>query len=70
MQEETKPSGKRGIDVAAFIHVSDNRTTMTEFGGSSTIVKILQNGKMQIFSGETCAGQGEHTVFTQILQTN
>lgn len=66
-QEKTNPWKKRGIGVAALIHVSGNRTTMPEFGGSSAIVKILHNGKVQIFSGETCVGQGVHTVFAQIV---
>lgn len=57
---------RRGLGVAAFIHVSGNRTTLPEFGGSSAMIKFNHNGKVQVFSGETCVGQGVHTVFAQI----
>lgn len=65
-RESPDSTKKRGLGVAALMHVSGNRTTHPAFGGSSAVVKVFHNGKVHVLSGEACVGQGVHTVFAQI----
>lgn len=56
---------KRGIGVACMNHVSGNRGG-TNFDGSSAMIRIHEDGKVFVFSGEADMGQGAKTVFAQI----
>jgi len=55
----------RGVGVSCTVHVSGKRHFMDYDGGSATI-KINEDGKALILSGEGEIGQGATTVFCQI----
>ncbi|MFQ5913658.1 MAG: xanthine dehydrogenase family protein molybdopterin-binding subunit [Nitrospinota bacterium] len=57
---------KRGIGISACIHVSGNRGYVKEFDGSSAILRLSENGKLLIISGEVDYGQGSRTVMAQM----
>lgn len=52
--------------MACMIHVSGNRTRF-DFDGSSALVKVNEDGKINIITGEIDLGQGCNTVFAQIV---
>lgn len=56
---------RRGIGVACMTHVSGNRSG-DRFDGSSAMIRIHEDGKVFVFSGEADMGQGAKTVFAQI----
>ena len=56
---------KRGLGIACTVHVSGKRHFMDYDGGSATI-KMNEDGKVLILSGEGEIGQGASTVFCQI----
>jgi CO/xanthine dehydrogenase Mo-binding subunit len=56
----------RGLGIACTVHVSGKRHFMDYDGGSAT-VKINEDGKVYILSGEGEIGQGATTVFCQIV---
>jgi len=56
---------KRGIGVACMTHVSGNRSG-DKFDGSCAMIRIHEDGKVFVFSGEADMGQGAKTVFAQI----
>jgi CO/xanthine dehydrogenase Mo-binding subunit len=55
-----------GIGVACQVHVGGNRAVHPIYDGSGALVRVDQNGKVQVVSGESEIGQGAHTLFTQI----
>ena len=55
----------RGVGIACTVHVSGKRHFMDYDGGSATI-KVNEDGKVFILSGEGEIGQGASTVFCQI----
>ena len=55
----------RGLGIACTVHVSGKRHFMDYDGGSATI-KMNEDGKVYILSGEGEIGQGASTVFCQI----
>ncbi len=55
----------RGIGLATMVHVSGRRH-FGDFDGASAIVKVNEDGKVFIMSGEGDTGQGAFTVFCQI----
>ena len=57
---------RRGIGVACGIHVSANRQ-LGDWDGSSVALKINEDGKATLISGEGDMGQGSHTMMTQIV---
>ncbi|MBI2881843.1 MAG: xanthine dehydrogenase family protein molybdopterin-binding subunit [Candidatus Tectomicrobia bacterium] len=57
---------KRGIGISACIHVSGNREYVKEFDGSSAILRMSENGKLLVLSGEVDYGQGSRTVMAQV----
>ena len=57
---------KRGIGISACIHVSGNRGIFKEFDGSSAILRLSENGKLLVISGEVDYGQGSRTVMAQV----
>lgn len=66
--QNKKKSGNKyhGIGVAGGIHVTGNRTFMPMFEGSAAIVRINENGEVEVISGEQNLGQGSETIFAQI----
>lgn len=57
----------RGIGLACCNHVSGNRAFAREFDGGAGIVRIGREGKVLVYHGESDMGQGQHTIFAQIV---
>jgi len=57
----------RGIGLACCNHVSGNRAFAREFDGGAGIVRIGREGKVLVYHGESDMGQGQRTVFAQIV---
>lgn len=60
---------KRGIGIGCSLHVSGNRTFLPFFDGSSAFIRINQQGRVAVFSGEVDIGQGCKNVFASIVST-
>lgn len=56
----------RGVGMAAAMHVSGNRT-IGNWDGSTVIVKMNEDGRVFIVSGECDMGQGAATMLSQIV---
>ncbi|MHB1653052.1 MAG: xanthine dehydrogenase family protein molybdopterin-binding subunit [Desulfitobacteriaceae bacterium] len=56
----------RGFGFACCTHISGNRGFFPAFDGSSSLVRIGDDGKITLFHGECDMGQGQNTVFAQI----
>ena len=61
-----KGSKRRGVGMAAAMHVSGNRT-IGNWDGSTVGVKINEDGRVFIHSSEADMGQGAMTVLSQIV---
>lgn len=63
-----KPAGakRRGVGMAAAMHVSGNRT-IGNWDGSTVVVKINEDGRVFILSGECDMGQGAMTMLSQVV---
>lgn len=59
----------RGIGIGCSLHVSGNRTFLPFFDGSSAFIRINQQGRVAVFSGEVDIGQGCKNVFAAIVST-
>lgn len=57
---------KHGVGIACGVHVSGNRSNETS-DGASVLIKINQDGKLNLFSSEPDLGQGSDTVKVQII---
>ncbi len=57
----------RGIGLACTNHVSGNRAFAREFDGGAGIVRISREGKVLVYHGESDMGQGQKTIFAQIV---
>lgn len=57
----------RGIGLACCNHVCGNRAFSREFDGGAGIVRIGREGKVLVYHGESDMGQGQRTVFAQIV---
>ncbi len=57
----------RGIGLACCNHVSGNRAMAREFDGGAGIVRIGREGKVLVYHGESDMGQGQRTIFAQIV---
>jgi CO/xanthine dehydrogenase Mo-binding subunit len=57
---------RRGIGLASCNHVSGNKAFFPTFDGSSSIVRLAEDGKVTLFHGECDMGQGQTTIFAQI----
>jgi len=51
-----------GIGIASTCHETDDRTTNGSYG-SVTYIKLLEDGRVQLFTGEADTGQGSHNAF-------
>jgi CO/xanthine dehydrogenase Mo-binding subunit len=57
---------KRGVGFACAIHVSGNRE-MGNWDGSTVTLRVNQDGRVTLISGESDVGQGSSTVLCQIV---
>jgi len=67
-EKRAKKKPNRGIGVACAMSHSDGMGRMLgQFGGDVAYVKVLEDGKIRIISGEFEWGQGAHTVLSQMV---
>lgn len=57
---------RRGVGVAAAMHVSGNRT-IGNWDGATVVVKLNEDGRVFVVSGECDMGQGASTMMSQIV---
>lgn len=57
---------RRGVGMAAAMHVSGNRT-IGNWDGSTVVIKVNEDGRLFILSGECDMGQGAMTMLSQIV---
>ena len=57
---------RRGVGMAAAMHVSGNRT-IGNWDGATVVVKINEDGRVFVISGECDMGQGASTMLSQIV---
>ena len=57
---------RRGVGMAAAMHVSGNRT-IGNWDGSTVVVKVNEDGRVFILSGECDMGQGAMTMLSQVV---
>ena len=67
-RQRVKASGikRRGVGMAAAMHVSGNRT-IGNWDGSTLVIKINEDGRVFLISGECDMGQGASTMLSQIV---
>ncbi len=67
-QPVTEDGGRirRGVGLACATHVSGNRSG-NSFDGSSALLRLTEDGRVLVFSGESDMGQGARTAFAQIV---
>lgn len=69
IQKDRKPAVeghiRRGVATCAMVHVSGNRGAKN-FDGSAAVIRVHEDGRVFIFSGEANLGQGANTVFATI----
>ncbi|MCL5265359.1 MAG: molybdopterin-dependent oxidoreductase [Chloroflexi bacterium] len=63
----TNEDKRRGIGIATCVHVSGNRSFIKMFEGSSAFIRVGDDGKPLLFTGEVELGQGSRTIFAQIV---
>jgi CO/xanthine dehydrogenase Mo-binding subunit len=61
-QKKTNRIRNRGVGVASTCHETDDRTTTGSYG-SVSIIKLLEDGRVQLLTGEADTGQGSHNTF-------
>jgi CO/xanthine dehydrogenase Mo-binding subunit len=59
-------ASRRGVGIAAAMHVSGNRT-IGNWDGSSVMVKVNEDGRAIIHSSEADVGQGAQTMLCQVI---
>lgn len=57
----------KGIGLACCNHVSGNRAFAREFDGGAGIVRVGREGRVMVYHGESEMGQGQRTIFAQIV---
>ncbi|MBS0342449.1 MAG: molybdopterin-dependent oxidoreductase, partial [Proteobacteria bacterium] len=62
----TAGARRRGVGMAAAMHVSGNRT-IGNWDGSTVVVKVNEDGRVFVLSGECDMGQGAMTMLSQIV---
>ncbi|MDP2643847.1 MAG: xanthine dehydrogenase family protein molybdopterin-binding subunit [Desulfobacterales bacterium] len=63
-KKKANKQSNRGIGIACSSYLSESR--VMDFGGSVAFIKILEDGRIGIISGELDWGQGTATIFRQI----
>src|SRR2546428_4893726 len=56
---------RRGVGIASAMHVSANRE-IQNWDGSTAAIKMSEDGRVTLVTGESDVGQGSNTVLTQI----
>lgn len=56
----------KGIGISATMHVSGNRSFFKPFDGSSSLLRIGEEGQTTLVHGECDMGQGQDTAYAQI----
>lgn len=66
-RQRSKGTGvkRRGVGMAAVMHVSGNRT-LGNWDGSSVVLKVNEDGRAFILTAECDMGQGSNTMFSQL----
>lgn len=64
-QKRSQLPAHQGLGAACCIHVSGSRG-YGDYDGSSAIVKVDEDGSIQLLTGESDVGQGAHTVLAQV----
>lgn len=67
LPERNSGTLKRGLGFAIANHATGNRGFFGPFDGSSALVRIKEDGTATLIHGEADLGQGQHTVFAQML---
>lgn len=57
---------RRGVGMAAAMHVSGNRT-IGNWDGSTVVIRIHEDGQVLVISGECDMGQGASTMLAQVV---
>jgi CO/xanthine dehydrogenase Mo-binding subunit len=57
---------RRGVGIAAAIHVSANRE-IADWDGSTVALKVNEDGRVTLITGESDVGQGSNTILCQIV---
>lgn len=57
---------RRGVGMAAAMHVSGNRT-IGNWDGSTVVLRINEDGRVHLLSGESDMGQGAMTMLSQVV---
>ncbi|GAA5143537.1 xanthine dehydrogenase family protein molybdopterin-binding subunit [Nocardioides marinquilinus] len=58
---------RRGVGLAVAHHVSGYRPILADYDGSAAIIRAGGDGRVTLFVGEPDIGQGQATVFAQIV---
>jgi CO/xanthine dehydrogenase Mo-binding subunit len=66
-EKRKQKSALRGIGLSCCNHVSGNRAFVKEFDGGAGIVRVGRDGRVTVYHGESDMGQGQKTVFAQIV---
>ncbi|RKY00614.1 MAG: hypothetical protein DRP55_05465 [Spirochaetes bacterium] len=61
-EKKNNKKPNRGIGIASTCHETDDRTTNGSYG-SVTYLKLIEDGKIQLLTGEADTGQGSHNAF-------
>ncbi len=64
--EKQNSTRRRGLGVAAAMHVSGNRT-IGNWDGSTVVVRVNEDGRVLVHSAEGDMGQGAMTVLAQVV---
>lgn len=66
-RQRSKGTGvkRRGVGMAAVMHVSGNRT-LGNWDGSTVVLKVNEDGRAFILTAECDMGQGSNTMFSQL----
>ncbi len=56
---------KRGVGIGSGLHVTANRQ-LANWDGSTAVIKVNEDGRVNLITGESDLGQGSNTVLSQI----
>jgi len=56
----------RGYGISGAIHANGSVVAHKDFRGAAAVIRLEEDGKFTLFTGEQDYGQGTHTVFAQI----
>ena len=62
----TQKKARRGVGLACTCHETDDRTTRGSYG-SVTYIKLFEDGKVHVLTGEADTGQGSHNAIAMTV---